>query len=116
ASRRDDVRREGLYRRRPCARLRGEPFPLRDGSGSGRSPCDTQHYVAVFELSKECWLVAGIVPGVERQPLKKLAADENELLNLLERWRAEAEKAGTRSPALPSRSRPAGTAFGWPGG
>ena len=55
---------------------------------------DTQHYVAVLELSKESWLVAGIVPGVERQPLKKLAADENELLKLLERWRAEAEKAG----------------------
>jgi transposase len=34
------------------------------------------------------------VPGVERQPLKKLAPDENELLKLLERWRAEAEKAG----------------------
>jgi hypothetical protein len=27
-------------------------------------------------------------------PLKKLAADENELLKLLERWRMEAEKAG----------------------
>jgi transposase len=38
--------------------------------------------------------VAGIVPGVERQPLKKLGADENELLKLLERWRKEAEKAG----------------------
>jgi transposase len=55
---------------------------------------DTQHYVAVLELSKESWHVAGIVPGVERQPLKKLAADENGLLRLLERWRAEAEKAG----------------------
>ena len=55
---------------------------------------DTQHYVAVLELSKESWLVAGIVPGVERQPLKKLPADENGLLKLLERWRAEAEKAG----------------------
>ena len=55
---------------------------------------DTQHYVAVLELSKESWLVAGIVPGVERQPLKKLAADETGLLKLLERWRAEAEKAG----------------------
>jgi transposase len=31
---------------------------------------------------------------VERQPLKKLPADENELLSLLEPWRAEAEKAG----------------------
>src|SRR6516162_2894231 len=35
-----------------------------------------------------------MIPGVERQPLKKLAADEKELLKLLERWRAEAEKAG----------------------
>src|SRR5215471_16137397 len=39
-------------------------------------------------------IIAGIIPGVERQPLKKLAPDENELLKLLERWRAEAEKAG----------------------
>jgi hypothetical protein len=39
-------------------------------------------------------LVAGIIPGVERQSLKELAADENDLLKLLERWRAEAEKAG----------------------
>jgi transposase len=45
-------------------------------------------------MSKESWLVAGIVPGVERQPLKKLAAEENGLLKLLERWRGEAEKAG----------------------
>src|SRR5262249_52281858 len=94
ASRRDDVRREGLYRRRSCARLRGEPFPLRDGSGSGRSPCDTQHYVAVFEMSKESWLVGGIIPGLKRQPLKKLSTDENELLKLLERWRTDAGKAG----------------------
>jgi transposase len=40
------------------------------------------------------WLVAGIVPGVERQPLKKLAVDESALLKLLHRWREEAEKAG----------------------
>jgi transposase len=29
--------------------------------------------IAVIELSLSSWLVAGIVPGVERQPLKKLA-------------------------------------------
>jgi transposase len=45
-------------------------------------------------LDLKSWLVAGIVPGVERQPLKKLAADENGLLKLLERRRREAEKAG----------------------
>ena len=42
------------------------------------------------------WLVAGIVPGVERQPLKKLVVDESALLKLLHRWREEAEKAGRR--------------------
>ena len=38
--------------------------------------------------------MGGIIPGVERQPLKKLKPDENELLKLLERWRVAAEKAG----------------------
>src|ERR1700720_1695105 len=50
--------------------------------------------IAVIEMSQSSWLVAGIVPGVERQPLKKLAADEIALLRLLHRWREEAEKAG----------------------
>ncbi len=31
--------------------------------------------IAVIEMSKASWLVAGIVPGIERQPLKKLAPD-----------------------------------------
>ena len=50
--------------------------------------------IAVIEMGLSSWLVAGIVPGVERQPLKKLAVDENALLKLLHRWRDEAEKAG----------------------
>jgi transposase len=52
--------------------------------------------IAVIEMSQSSWLVAGIVPGVERQPLKKLAVDENALLKLFNRWRDEAEKAGHR--------------------
>src|SRR6266700_8440651 len=52
--------------------------------------------IAVIELSLSSWLVAGIVPGVERQPLKKLAVDESALLKLLNRWREEAEKAGRK--------------------
>ena len=50
--------------------------------------------IAVIEMSLSSWLVAGIVPGVERQPLKKLAVDESVLLKLLHRWRGEAEKEG----------------------
>ena len=56
---------------------------------------DVNHtLVAVIELSQKSWLVAGIIPGVERQPLKKLEPGENGLLKLLHRWRDEAEKAG----------------------
>ena len=52
--------------------------------------------IAVIEMSQSTWLVAGIVPGINRQPLKKLAADEAALLQLLYRWRDEATKAGRR--------------------
>jgi transposase len=52
--------------------------------------------IAVIEMSLSSWLVAGIVPGIERQPLKKLAVDESALLRLLHRWQEEAEKAGCR--------------------
>lgn len=52
--------------------------------------------VAVVEMSQSSWLVAGIVPGVERHPLKKLAPDEAALLALLRRWQDEAAKAGRR--------------------
>jgi len=50
--------------------------------------------IAVIELSLSSWLVAGVVPGVARQPLKKLEPDEAELLRLLQRWRDEAVKIG----------------------
>ena len=50
--------------------------------------------IAVIEMSQKSWLVAGIVPGVERHPRKKLEPDERGLLRLLHRWRDEAEKAG----------------------
>jgi len=50
--------------------------------------------VAVIEMSQSKWLVAAVIPGVERRPLKKLAADAGALLKLLRRWREEARKAG----------------------
>jgi transposase len=50
--------------------------------------------IAVIEMSQSSWLVAGIVPGIERHPLKKLDPDEEALLRLLQRWRDEATKAG----------------------
>jgi len=50
--------------------------------------------VAVVELSKKLWLVAGIVPGIDRHPLKKFEADENRLLALLHHWQQQAVRAG----------------------
>ena len=50
--------------------------------------------VAVLEMSQSSWLAAGVVPGIERQPLKKLEPSEQALMQLLQRWRAEAVKAG----------------------
>lgn len=50
--------------------------------------------VAVLEMSQSSWLAAGVIPGIERQPLKKLEPDEQALMRLLQRWQAEAAKAG----------------------
>src|SRR3954469_9036556 len=50
--------------------------------------------IAVIEMSRSSWLVACIVPGSARHPLKKLAPDEAALLGVLERWRGEAIQAG----------------------
>ena len=53
--------------------------------------------IAVIELSQGSWLVGGIVPGLERSPVKKLNTKEEregELLKLLLCWRDEATKTG----------------------
>src|SRR4051812_34188115 len=50
--------------------------------------------ISVIEMSQASWLVAGIVPGIERHPLKKLEPSEVELLRLLMRWRTEATQKG----------------------
>ncbi|WP_119389147.1 IS110 family transposase [Taklimakanibacter lacteus] len=50
--------------------------------------------IAVIELSLSNWLVAGLVPRLDRQPRKKLGADPEALLALLQRWRDEAVKVG----------------------
>lgn len=56
--------------------------------------------IAVIEMSLKSWLVAGLVPGVSRAPLKKLEADEGGVLRLLHRWRDEATKAGRQIKRL----------------
>jgi transposase len=64
-------------------------------SSRSHTPLDQEStLIAVIEMSQTSRLVAGIVPGLERHPLKKLDPDETALLRLLQRWRDEATKAG----------------------
>jgi transposase len=50
--------------------------------------------VVVVEMSKASWLVSGVVPSVERQPLKRLEPDATALLRL-----TVAERGGAWRPA-----------------
>src|ERR1700674_2645498 len=50
--------------------------------------------IVVVEMSQSSWLVAGMLPGIERQPRKKLETSPDRLLGLLHRWRDEAVSAG----------------------
>jgi transposase len=50
--------------------------------------------VVVIEMSLSSWLVAGMIPGVSRDPLKKIDPNPDDLLHLVHRWRDEAIKAG----------------------
>src|SRR5438477_7543175 len=52
--------------------------------------------IAVVEMSQSSWLVGGMLPGIERQPRKKLEPNAERLLGLLHRWRDEAVKAGRK--------------------
>lgn len=52
--------------------------------------------IAVVELSLKTWLMAGLVPGLSRRPLKKQPADPDALVARLERWRDEAIGAGAK--------------------
>ena len=64
-------------------------------SNRSHTPLDQEStLIAVIEMSQSSWLVAGIVPGLERHPLKRLDPDETALLRLLQRWQGEATKAG----------------------
>src|SRR6516162_5960593 len=71
--------------------------------------------IAVVELSQSSWLVGGVLPGIERQPRKKLEPSPERLLALLHRWRDEAIKAGrniTRIALAFEGGRVAGTSPG----
>ena len=50
--------------------------------------------VAVIEMRQASWLVAAIVPGINRHPLKKIATDQEQLVQVLQRWAKEQRQRG----------------------
>src|SRR4051794_41877887 len=95
---------------------RGAPMPKpNDLSRSLTAFEQDSTLIVVIEMSQASWLVAGIVPGVDREPLKKLEPNGDALLRLLQHWRDEAPKTG-RTPkrgALAHEARRGGL---WLGG
>jgi transposase len=72
------------------------PMPQpNDLSGSLLPLAQDRTLIVGIELSQSSWLVAGLIPGVERRRLKKLRPDEQTLLRLLQRWRDETAKSGS---------------------
>jgi transposase len=85
--------------RKPKPSDRRQPQQQRKPNDLSRclTALDVDHtLIAVVELSLSSWLVAGVVPGVERQPLKKLRPEPDALLELLHRWRLEGERSGRK--------------------
>src|SRR6476660_3476549 len=91
-------RRRGKWHHRRCNLMMEAPMPKPKDDLSRSLVALEQHrtLVAVVELSLATWLVGGMVPGIERDPLKKLVPDEEGLLKLLHRWCDEAVRAGHR--------------------
>ena len=62
-----------------------------------RSPLpldETSTLVAVIEMGLASWLVAGRIPGVNRNPLRKQDPNPDVLLVRLHQWRDKAVHAG----------------------
>src|SRR5258707_15410480 len=73
--------------------------------------------IAVLEMSQSSWLVAGMLPGIERQPRKKLEPSPERLVAVLHAWRDEAVRAGRTNTriALAFETGPGGFWRGrWP--
>src|SRR6266480_580597 len=106
--------RRGQWHHRRSSESTERPMPqLNDLSRSLVTLEQDATLIAVIEMGQSSWLVAGIVPGVERQPLKKLAVDESALLKLLHRWREEAEQAGHKIKRIAVAFEAASFFNGW---
>jgi transposase len=77
------------------AQLEEHPMAPQTAVGRSAATFDPEATLTVVvELSQAAWLVAALIPGVERRPLKKLLPNEEDLIALVKRWRDEAAAAG----------------------
>ncbi|MCP3465644.1 hypothetical protein [Bradyrhizobium sp. CCGUVB23] len=83
--------RSALCPKTPKERHMSQPF---EASRSLTALEQDSTIIAVIEMAQSKWLAAAVVPGIKRQPLKRLDADAESLLKLLHRWRKEADQAG----------------------
>ena len=72
--------------------------------------------IAVVELSQSSWLVAGMLPGIERQPQKKLEPARKGFLACCIVGAMKRSGPVKRSRGLHWPSKPVVTASGWRAG
>jgi transposase len=71
--------------------------PMPKPNDLSRSPValnEDNTLIAVIEMALASWLIAGRIPGLNRNPLRKEEPDPEALLARLHRWRDEAVQAG----------------------
>jgi hypothetical protein len=69
-------------------------------------------FIAAIELSRSSWLIGALVPGLRRDPRKKLPPGADTVLGLLHRWRDEAIAAVARSSGSAGPTKSAVTGSG----
>ena len=93
-----------------CCRRQTRERPMPQRNDLSRSAASLDHestLIAVIEMSQSSWLVAAIVPGIERHPLKKLEANEEALLSCCGAGRARRPgPAARRARGRRLRGRP----------
>ena len=72
--------------------------------------------IAVVEMSQSSWLVGGVLPGIERQPRKKLERALSGCLAYCIAGATSQSGLAARSRGLRLPSKPAATASGWRAG
>jgi hypothetical protein len=72
--------------------------------------------IAVIEMSQSSWLVAAIVPGIERHRLRSSTPIRQRCSGCCSAGRPKRSGAAARSAGLRSALRPVATAYGWRAG